>query len=272
MKEINEFLKFRNLLSSKICFLIVLSFFSIISISFSQKQIEVGIDEQLDKHIPLGLTFKNSKGVDVKLSDILKRPTVLSFVYYDCPGICTPLLQGLSEVVEKTELQPGEDYQIITISMDHKETYEKARRWEASHIEELKKQIPEGAWQFLTGDSLSIQQITKSVGFRFKKDGSKDFLHPACLIVLAKDGKVTRYLFGTNFLPFDLKMAVAEASRGESRPTINKILQLCFKYDAKGRQYVLDLNKIIGAVMLLAVGIFATILIVSGRKKSKENS
>jgi protein SCO1/2 len=131
----------------------------------------VGIVEKLDNTIPKDLKFVNSNGDTVKLGDIITKPTVLTLVFYHCTGICSPLLTNLAEVVDKTDLQPGKDYQLITISFDHHEQIEAAQRWRKTHLEEMKKQIKPDDWRFLVGDSVSIRKLCDAVGFYFKPDG-----------------------------------------------------------------------------------------------------
>jgi len=239
------------------------------------KQIEVGIDDKrcLGKNIPLDLKFKDSDGNEVLLKNVIKKPTIFTLVYFDCPGICTPLLEGLIEVLnQKTmDFTAGKEFDIITVSFDHKETPEIAKRWKDKHLKDLTSPVSSEGWRFLVGDSVTVRKLTDAFGFRFKKDGERDYLHGAALIAVSPKGQIIRYIYGTSFLPFDIKMATAEANRGEPGPTVAKILDLCFKYDPAGRKYVLNLTRIVGTVMLLTIGLFATYLYRSGKKKDKEN-
>lgn len=249
---------------------IILLLLSIPLILLAEKNPEVGIVEKLGEKIPLDLSFTNSEGKQVKLSEIINKPTILSFVYFHCPGICSPLTIGLSEVVDKSELQPGKDYQLITISMDPGETYDKAKTWRDNHIGSLDKKIPYEAWQFLVGDTQSVKKITDAIGFYYKYDGKKDFIHAGAIYAIAPDGKIIRYLFGTEFKPFDFKMAILEAGKGTPMPTVNSLLKFCYSYDPEGRGYVFDFTKVIGSVMLLILGIFFAFLVITSRKRNKK--
>lgn len=231
---------------------------------------EVGIVEKLGQKIPLELSFTNSEGKKVTLGELINKPTILSFVYYHCPGICSPLTIGLSEVIDKTNLQPGKDYQLITISMDPGETYDKAKTWRDNHIGGLDKKIPYDAWQFLVGDTQSVKKITDAIGFYYKYDGKKDFIHAGAIYSIAPDGTIIRYLFGTEFNPFDFKMAILEASKGTPMPTVNKLLEYCYSYDPEGRSYVFNFTKVIGTVMLLILGLFFAFLVITSRKRNKK--
>ena len=129
--------------------------------------------------------------------------------------------------------------------------------------------FPADAWTFLTGDSTAVQAFTRSVGFTFKRDG-KDFAHPTTLIVLASDGKITRYLFGAQYLPVDLKLALLEASEGRVGPTIAKFYKFCFSYDPEGRKYVLNITRVVGASMFLGLAGFAVFLTASGKRRTNK--
>ncbi len=233
------------------------------------KNNEVGIDEKLGNHIPLDLSFVNEKSEKVLLKDLVNKPTILALVYFNCPAVCNPLLNGLAEVVDKVEMEPGKDFNIITLSFNHKEDAFKALKWKREHLASMKRIITDASWSFLTGDSVSIKKLTNAVGFYFKQDTDSSFLHFASLIILSEDGKITRYIFGTQFLPFDLKMALIEAQKGEARPTVNKILTFCYSYDREGNKYVLNFKRIAGAVILLSALIFFATLIIKGKKNRK---
>jgi protein SCO1/2 len=184
--------------------------------------IEVGIVEKLGDTIPLGLEFLNESNDTVSLGELINKPTILSFVYFDCPGLCSPLLTGISEVVEKVDMGLGTDYQVITISFNTKDTPEKAIIKKNNFVTKIGEENRKH-WIYLTGAQENILDITASVGFKYKPQGL-DFAHPSAIILLSPEGKITRYLYGINFLPFDLKMAIIEAQQGIARPTINKIL------------------------------------------------
>lgn len=237
---------------------------------YAEDKIEVGIEHEkkLGTYLPLELEFTNSDGKLLKLSDIITKPTVLDLVYYNCPGICSPLLTSLSEVVDKTDLQSGTDYQLLTISFDPSETYDVASRWKHNYVSSLSSDFDSTSWYFMVGDSLNIAKITDAVGFRYLPDGDDDFMHAGALIMISPDGKITRYLLGTSYLPFDFKMAILEASKGIANPPIAKLLAYCFSYDPAGNKYVFEFNKIAGTAIFLGVGVLFLVLLVKGRKKT----
>ncbi|MCX6248957.1 MAG: SCO family protein [Bacteroidetes bacterium] len=230
--------------------------------------VEVGIVEHLDRIIPDGLSFRDETNKPVLLKEIIKRPTILSLIYFDCPGICPQLLAGIANVVKKTDMQLGKEYQIISVSFNPLDTPEKALDKKNSFLD--KKSRPNGQyWNYLTGDSANIHALTNAVGYKFIQAGN-DFIHPSCIMILSPEGKITRYLYGTTFLPFDVKMAVIEAQKGISRPTINRIMDFCFTYDPAGRRYSLAVTKVIATIIIFIVVVLSiSLLIRSSRKKTK---
>jgi protein SCO1/2 len=138
-----------------------------------------------------------------------------------------------------------------------------------NYTDNMKKKIPGESWQFLTGDSASIAKITDAIGFRYQPQG-QDYMHGAVITVLSQDGKIARYLYGVDFLPLDVKLALTEASEGRTGPTINKLLKMCYSYDPAGRKYVLDFTRVAGGGMLLIIVVFVLILTLK-KKKSINN-
>lgn len=230
---------------------------------------KVGIDEKLGETIPLDLSFLDETGKPVALKNLINKPTLLTLVYYRCPGICSPLMNGVSEVIDKMDMEPGKDFNIVTISFNPQEDYIMAQGKKENYLNNMKKKIPAESWKFLTGDSLSIAKITDAVGFRYQKQG-EDYMHGAVLTILSQDGKIARYLYGTDFLPMDVKLAVIEASEGRSTPGINKLLKICYSYDPDGRKYVLNVTRIAGGGMLLLIAGF--VLILTMKKKRNKNN
>ena len=195
----------------------------------NKDDVEIGVVEHLDKYLPDSISLINEDGKQVWLSDVIDKPTVINFVYFRCPGICSPLMEGVASVMDKSDLVPGVDYQVLTISFDPSETIDLGIRKKNNYLNLMtkKKEEAKKGWLFFTSDSISIARATNATGFKYKKTGN-DYLHAASLTVVSKDGKITRYLNGLYFLPFEWKMAIVEASKGQSGPTLNKVLNYCF--------------------------------------------
>jgi len=238
-------------------------------LAFSQPQNEVGISERLDEYIPEDVFLTNYSGHQVNLKKLIDKPTVINFVYFRCPGICSPLMNGISEAINHSELELGKDYQVISISFDAREGYDLAGRKKNTYVKKMKHPSDSAGWIFLTGDSANIERITKATGFGFKLIGT-EFQHEGALIMLSPDGKITRYLKGLNFLPFEFKLAILEASRGKSSPTINKVIQFCYSFDSGSQRYVLDITKISAIIIIFfAVSLLMYLLVKSRQKKAK---
>ncbi|MCX6135399.1 MAG: SCO family protein [Ignavibacteriales bacterium] len=250
---------------SVIAGLLLLSLGVPLSVNGQPRQ-KVGIEEKLGQTIPLDQELYDETGHLVSLKSLVNKPTIFTFVYFRCPGICTPLLNELTKIVDKTDLELGKDYQIITISFDHRETPDIAAGKKDNYLNLLKKQADPNGWRFLTGDSLTIQRVTDGAGFYFTHTGD-DFVHAGALIVVSPEGKITRYINGIQYLPFDVKMAVYEASTGKVGPTIAKLLTFCYSYNPEGRTYSLNFMRISFVATLGLVGVFVIVFILRPRKK-----
>jgi protein SCO1/2 len=226
----------------------------------------IGIDEKLGQFIPLDLTFYDENGNPVSLKQLIHTPIILAPVFYRCPNVCSFLLFNLTGVINKLPSEPGKEYQVWTVSFDETEKPDLAFEKKKMYLKMIEKPFPEDAWRFLTGDKENIHKLTDAIGFHFKKQG-EDFLHPVTLVILSPDGKITRYMYGTEFLPFDLKMALLEASEGRVGPTLSKVLKFCFSYDPKGRKYVFNTLKVTGIVTLLFALSLILFLVFKGKKK-----
>lgn len=228
---------------------------------------EVGVIEHLGETIPLDLKFVNEKSETVTLRQLINKPTILSFVYFDCPGLCSPLLEGVGDVIKKTSLELGKDYQVITFSFNYRDTPQKAKEKKDRFVERYSKGKGDG-WIFLTTDSTTIFDITHKTGFITKAVGL-DFVHPSAIIAVSPSGKITRYLYGINFLPNDFKLAIIEADKGQARPTIQKIMLMCYSYDPENKRFALDVTKIAGTIIIFFLLVFAIVYLIKPKKKNK---
>lgn len=255
----------------KLSLLLFFTCFLHLQILFSQdvkKQVEVGIIEHLDEFVPSDIQLMNEDGKLVNLMDQIDKPTALIFVYFRCPGICTPLMDGIADVIQKLDMKLAEDYQVITIGFDPREKIDLAIKKKKNYQSLITNQNTEDGWRFFTSDSANIAKATEALGFKYIKAGT-DFTHAATVIVLSPDGKITRYLNGTYFLPFEFKLALIEASKGHSGPTMNKILQFCYSYDPVGKAYVLNVTRLSGTLILsLGLIVFLVLIIRKPRKKN----
>jgi protein SCO1/2 len=261
--------RFRRLAAILLALAVPLSL--MVGIGVAQPRPELGIVEKLGSTLPRDLVLIDEGGNPVSLGSLLGKPTVLTFVYYRCPGICSPLLTELSKVVDRMDMEPGIDYRILTVSFDHREGPELARGKKESYLGALKRTVDPSFWRFMTADSTTIHALTDSAGFYFKEEGN-DFVHAGALIILSPEGKVTRYVNGIQYLPFDVKMALVEAGDGKVGPTIAKILKFCYAYDPEARTYALNVTRIGGIATVLIAGVLFYAFVLRPRRKTPEGN
>lgn len=226
----------------------------------------IGINEKLGQVIPLDLTFHDENGNPVSLKQLIHTPTILAPVYYHCPNVCSLLLQKLADALNRLPAEPDKEYRVISFSFDEREKPSLALEKKKMYLNMIEKPFPQNAWRFLTGDRENIRKLTDAIGFHFKKVG-EDFEHPVSLIIVTPDGKITRYLYGTELLPFDIKIALLEASQGKVGATISKVVRFCFSYDPEGKKLVFNTLKVTGTVTLLFALSFILFLLLKGRKE-----
>jgi protein SCO1 len=249
------------------------AFLLLLSVSYSQQvinpveDVEIGVIEHLDEFLPDSILLINEKGEQVWLNDLIDKPTVLNFVYYRCPGICSPLMEAIAGVIDKSDLLIGKDYQVLTISFDPRETIDLGVRKKENYLNLMTKhkEAAEG-WHYFVSDSASIIRVTEAVGFRYKRTGN-DFLHAASVMVISPDKKIVRYLNGMYYMPFEWKMAIIEASQGKSGPTLNRVLRYCYAYDPVGQTYVMNFTKVGGILIMFFAFVFIAVLLLKPRRK-----
>ncbi len=272
MNDLNKIIKTKILKINLLLTLIVISTGltgqTVVNPAAINNDVEIGVVEHLDDFLPDSISLTNENGEHVWLADIIDKPTVINFVYYRCPGICSPLMEGVAGVMDKSDLIPGVDYQVLTISFDPTETIDLGIRKKSNYLNLMNNKVEEAkkGWLFFTSDSASIARATNATGFKYKRTGN-DYLHAASLTIVSKDSKITRYLNGIYFLPFEWKMAIVEASKGQSGPTLNKVLRFCYSYDPVGQTYVMNVTKITGTIILFFAILLLLILVFKPKKK-----
>jgi protein SCO1/2 len=227
---------------------------------------EIGFDQNLDRPVPLDTVFKDESGRSVRLGEYFgQRPVVLVFAYYDCPMLCTQVINGLSSALGVLSLQPGKDFEIVTVSFNPKDTPATASTKKATYLERYHRAGAAEAWHFLTGDPASIQQLTKAAGFRYVWDEqTQQFAHPTGVIVLTPDGRLARYLFGIEYGPRDLRFALVEASEGRVGSVADTLLLSCYHYDPTTGRYgfaIMRAMRIGGAVTVLLLAAFIVVML-----------
>jgi len=239
---------------------------------------KVGVVEKLGGKIPLNAIFIESNGKEVRLGDLITKPTVIDLAYYKCNGICTPIMTEVADVVNRVDLVPGKDYSLITVSFNPDELPKDAASKKVQIMNLLKSNVPNSAWKFLTGDSASISELTKAVGFNYDfKNGV--YIHTGMLVFVSKEGKICRYIIpgdadsgigagDLRILPMSFKIAIVEASKNEAIPVINNESEYCFDgKHPKDESMVYDWFKISGAGILVMVAALFIFIVLKPKKK-----
>jgi protein SCO1/2 len=231
----------------------------------------VGITPKLGEQVPLELEFVDSSGRELRLSECFAgRPVVLHLVYYECPMLCKLSADGLFDTLATLSLAPGEDFSIVTLSFDPRETPELSGRARQIALERCGAKAVERGWRFLTGKNAEISALTEAVGFRYMFDEkTKQYAHAAGVFVLTPEGIVSRYLSGINYSPRDLRLALVEAGGGKVGTAGDQALLLCYMYDPVRGKYGLAIMTMLRAAGVATVGIMATAIVVMLRREGR---
>ena len=225
-----------------------------------------GLTERLGEKIPLDLLFRDETGKPVRLGDLITGPTLILPVYYKCTNVCNFLQGGLASVLPAVKRKPAEEYRVLSLSFDETETPALAAKYKQLYLDAMHAPFPEEGWRFLTGDLANIRRFTEAIGYRFVRRG-EEFIHPVASLVVARDGTIIRYFYGTTFLPKDLALALLEAGEGKVGASIRTVVGYCFTFDPQGKTYVFNLMRVSATVVILCTGAFLLYLILTGRKR-----
>ncbi len=225
------------------------------------KQLEnSSVVEHLGAPVDLNLTFVAEDGRVVRLGDYFKkgRPVLLDLVYYSCPMLCNLVLNAQTSAMREISWTPGKEYEVVTISIDPSETHDLAREKKAAYLASYERQT--AGWHFLTDHNGNVKRLAGQVGFGYTYDqASGQYAHQAAIMMLTPEGRVSRYLYGINFQPRDLRLALAEASKGKFTVSLDRLLLFCYHYDPAARSYVpfaTNIMKAGGVLVVLALGLF----------------
>jgi protein SCO1/2 len=226
---------------------------------------DVGIEQRLGQPLPLDAIFQDESGRAVRLGQYFgKRPVVLVLAYYDCPMLCTEVLNGLLSSIKTLSFDVGKEFEIVTVSFNPRDKPSDAAAKKKPYVDAYHRSGAAGGWHFLTGGSGSIEQITSAVGFRYKYDESQgQFAHAAAIYVATPDGKLSRYFYGIDYAPRDLRLGLIEASQRRIGTPVDQILLYCFHYDPKVGRYgavVMNMVRMGGVAAVLILSTFLTIM------------
>jgi protein SCO1 len=238
---------------------------------------EVGIEQKLDQQLPLDLVFHDESGQEVKLGQYFgQKPVVLAFVYYDCPMLCTQILNGMVTSFRVLPFQVGKEFDVVTVSFDPRETSALAAKKKKVYVDYLpEKMRPSAAngWHFLTGDQTNIGKLTEAAGFRYHYDeATKQFAHASGIMVATPHGKLSRYFYGVEYAPRDLRLGLIESSAEKIGSPVDQLLLYCYHYDPATGTYgmaIMRTMRIAGVLTVLAI--VAMLFALKGRSPKMIN-
>jgi protein SCO1/2 len=225
----------------------------------------VGIEQHLNAQVPPELTFREDTGKIVKLGDYYgRKPLILNLVYYNCTMLCGEALAGLASAMRLVKFDVGNEFELITVSFDPRETPEMAAAKKKDYVGRYGRANAAAGWHFLTGQPDSINALTKAVGFQYQYDPkSNQYAHATAIMVLTPQGRISRYFYGVDFPPKDLRMGLVEASQGKIGNAVDAVLLYCYHYNPETGKYgamVANILRLAAAATILIMGIFLFIL------------
>ena len=229
----------------------------------------VGIDQKIGQQLPLDLTFTNEAGSQVRLGEFFGgRPVVLALAYYDCPMLCTQVLNGMTAALKTLSFDAGKDFEVVVVSIDPKDNFQIAAHKKASYVEHYGRPQTVAGWHFLTGAETSIKPLADALGFRYAYDTNiKQYAHGAAIYVATPKGVVSRYLLGIDFAPRDLRLALVEASNNVLGSVVDQVLLLCYHYDPATGKYGAAVINAVRVGFLATVTGFLVFLFISLKRE-----
>lgn len=244
------------------------------------KQLEgVGVDEHLDRQLPLDLEFVNETGQKVKLRDQFdaKVPVILTLNYSDCPMLCSLELNGLVAAMKQLDFSLGKEFRVVTVSIDPSETPEKAARTKRRYLGQYDRPGTDAGWTFLVGSEANVRQLADSVGFRYRyMPDKKEYYHAAALALITPDGRIGRYLYGIEFHPRTLHLGLTETGEGKIGSAMDQLILFCSMYDSKDGNYALVASRVMslggGIAALLLAGFLGYLWAAEIKKRRRERA
>jgi protein SCO1 len=226
---------------------------------------QVGIDQKLNQTIPLNLAFRDENGQTVRLAQFFgQKPVILTLVYYNCPMLCTQVLNGVESGLKELQTDIGTQFEVVTVSIDPTESHVLAKVKQEMYVGMYGRPGAGQGWHFLTGDEPQIKQLADAVGFRYAYDpDTKQFAHASAIMLLTAEGKISRYFYGIQYPSRDLRLGLVEASEGKIGTPVDQVLLFCYHYDPATGKYGLLISRVIqagGALTVLVLGIAMLIL------------
>ncbi len=236
---------------------------------------EASFDQKLNEQVPLDLAFRDESGRSVQLNDYIgTKPTILVLAYYECPNLCGVLLNDLVENLRALRLDVGKHFEVVTVSIDPRETPELAAAKKQSFVQRYARLGADQGWHFLTGEEASIRRLAQAVGFQYAYDAEQDqYAHPSGLIILTPQGKIGRYFYVLQYSSTDLRLGLVEASANKIGSPVDKVLLRCYRYDPVTGKYemvVMNVIRMAGVATTLILGMFMAVMFRRERRQKRE--
>ncbi len=234
---------------------------------------QVRFDQRLGEPVPLDLAFRDASGRPVRLGGLFgKRPVVLVFSYYECPMLCPMVLNGLATSLKPLTFEPGRDFEVVVVSIDPGETPQLAADAKRRTLERYGRPQSAAGWHFLTGGQDAISALTDAAGFRYVYDAERDeYAHAAGVVVAMPDGRISRYLFGIDYPPRDIRMAVMESAGRRTGSAIDNVILYCFHYDPTIGRYSAATFKILRLAAVATVAGLVLMMVLLRRRETRDN-
>ncbi|HCC58488.1 MAG TPA: SCO family protein [Solibacterales bacterium] len=222
---------------------------------------KVRIDQRLNSQVPLNTPFRDETGKAVRLSDYFgKKPVLMALVYYQCPMLCTQILNGMVRSLKLVSFNPGQEFEVVVISFDARDKPPLAAAKKVSMLKTYGRPETANGFHLLTGDLAAIQAVTRSVGFEYFYDVHTDqFAHASAIYALTKDGRLSRYFYGIDYAPKDVRLGLIEAAQNKIGTPVDQILLFCYHYDATTGKYTpvaMNILRLAGGATLAVLGGF----------------
>jgi protein SCO1/2 len=233
---------------------------------------DVTFQQQLNAQLPMDAAFKDETGRDVRLGDYFKtgKPVVLAFVYYQCTMLCTQVMNGISSALKALTFTPGQDFDVVLVSFDPRDTPQAATEKKAAHLQYWSKENTAGGWHFLTGTETEIHRATQAAGFSYQWDErNQQFAHVSGVLVVTPDGRLSRYFYGIEYSPKELRLALVESGKGAIGSKIDELLLYCFHYDPESGRYGVVVMNLIRLGGVVTVAVMAGFFLLMRRRESR---
>jgi protein SCO1/2 len=257
--------------------IIVGSFLSVTGLLYAETPSDVirqvAFHQKLNEQVPLNLVFQDESGKKINLGEYFgNKPVILTLVYYECPMLCTLVLNGLVKSLRVLSFDVGQEFNVVTVSFNPKETSVLAQTKKQEYLRTYSRPSASQGWHFLTGDESTIQKLTESVGFQYVYDAkSKQYAHASGIVILTPQGKIARYFYGVEYSPRDLRWALVEASNGKIGSPIDQLLLLCYHYDPLTGKYGLAIMRVIRIGGLATVLVLGNFIFMMSRRDKRKN-